>query len=205
MSTLRVNQVVLNDAGNATISIANSWNVSILSSGREVGQFRNNGDFVANNRVLYKSGSSSEVAVNTAIESAFTRANTAFAKANTGLANGNTFVGLTISATRAYMNLVSISDGATITIDMNQGNNFNVTLGGARTLANPTNLTIGQSGIIFISQNASGGSTLAYGTAWRFPSGTAPTLTTGANTVDALMYFVRASGNVFAQMTSNVA
>jgi hypothetical protein len=205
MSTLRVNQVVLNDAGNATISIANSWNVSIVSSGREVGQFRNNGDFVANNRVLYKAGGASEVAVNTSIESAFTQANAAFTKANTGLANGNTFTGLTISATRAYMNLVSVADGATITIDMNQGNNFNVTLGGARTLANPTNLTVGQSGVVFISQNASGGSTLAYGSSWRFPSGTAPTLTSGANAVDALMYFVRASGNVFAQMTSNVA
>lgn len=34
MSTLRVNQVYLNDAGNATVSIANSWNVAVVSGGQ---------------------------------------------------------------------------------------------------------------------------------------------------------------------------
>lgn len=34
MSTLRVNSVYLNDAGNATVSIANSWNVAVVSGGQ---------------------------------------------------------------------------------------------------------------------------------------------------------------------------
>jgi hypothetical protein len=204
MSTLRVNQITFNDAGNASVSIANSWNISIVSGGTEVGQFRNNGDFVANNRIFFKSGGSTEVALNTSIEAANSTAIAAFAKANTAAINNSPISASTLTATRAYMNLVSVADGSSITLDMNLGNNFNVTLGGARTLANPTNTTIGQSGIIFISQNTSGGSTLAYGNNWRFSGNTAPTLTSGANTVDALVYFVRASGSIFAQMTSNV-
>jgi hypothetical protein len=197
MSTLRVNQITFNDAGNASVSIANSWNISIVSGGTEVGQFRNNGDFIANNRIFFKSGGSTEVSLNTAIEAAFS-------KANSAAINNSPIAASTLTATRAYMNVVSVSDGSTITLDMNQGNNFNVTLGGARTLANPTNTTVGQSGIVFISQNTSGGSTLAYGNNWRFSGNTAPTLTSGANTVDALVYFIRASGSIFAQMTSNV-
>ena len=35
MSTLRVNEIDLNDPGNASITIANSWNVSIVSGGAE--------------------------------------------------------------------------------------------------------------------------------------------------------------------------
>jgi hypothetical protein len=82
MSTLRVNQVYFNDAANASISIANSWNVSVVSGGQEVAQFRNNGDLVANNRIVYKAGGSNEVALNTVAELAFTQGNSAYARAN---------------------------------------------------------------------------------------------------------------------------
>lgn len=98
MSTLRVNQVVLNDAGNATISIANSWNVSIVSSGQEVGQFRNNGDFVANNRIFYKGGGANEVSLNTAVESAFTKANAALPNGTGTLAGTLTVTGNVVAA-----------------------------------------------------------------------------------------------------------
>jgi len=82
MSTLRVNQVYFNDAANASISIANSWNVSVVSGGQEVAQFRNNGDLVANNRIVYKAGGSNEVALNTVAELAFTQANNAISNLN---------------------------------------------------------------------------------------------------------------------------
>ena len=42
--------------------------------------------------------------------------------------------------------ITALSDGSTITPDFNDSNNFSVTLGGNRTLANPSNLTAGQSG-----------------------------------------------------------
>lgn len=89
--------------------------------------------------------------------------------------------------------VVALTDGATITPDFAAGNNFSVTLGGNRTLANPSNLTAGQSGIIAVTQDATGSRTLAFGSYWKFANGTAETLTTTANAVDLLAYYVDSS------------
>lgn len=98
----------------------------------------------------------------------------------------------------------ALTDGATITPDFAVANNFSVTLGGNRTLANPTNLTAGQSGVILISQDGTGSRTLAYGSAFKFPGGTAPTLTTAASSVDALVYFVDSSSRISARLISDI-
>jgi hypothetical protein len=98
----------------------------------------------------------------------------------------------------------TLTDAATITPDFAVANNFSVTLGGNRTLANPSNLTAGQSGCIYISQDGSGSKTLAYGTAWDFAGGTAPTLSTAANAVDVLVYAVRTTGSIAAQLIKDV-
>jgi hypothetical protein len=45
---------------------------------------------------------------------------------------------------------------------------------------------------------------LAYGTNWKFPSGTAPTLTTVANAVDVLAYYVESSTRITARLVSDV-
>ncbi len=67
----------------------------------------------------------------------------------------------TMSATgNAYMAIDALTDASTIAVDMSVGNNFSVTLGGNRTLGNPTNLTAGQSGVIFITQDGTGSRTL---------------------------------------------
>lgn len=95
----------------------------------------------------------------------------------------------------------ALSDGATITPDMADSNFFSVTLGGNRTLANPTNLTVGQSGSIFITQDGTGSRTLAYGSFWDFAGGSAPTLSTAINTVDRLDYLVRTTGSIHAVLT----
>ena len=100
--------------------------------------------------------------------------------------------------------VVALTDGATITPDFSAGNNFSVTLGGNRTLANPTNLTAGQSGTIVITQDATGSRTLAFGGYWKFPTGTAPTLTTAAASVDVLAYYVESSTRITARMIGDV-
>jgi len=96
--------------------------------------------------------------------------------------------------------VVALTDGATITADFAAANNFSVTLGGNRTLGNPTNVVAGQSGIIKISQDGTGGRTLAYGSSWDFPAGTVPSLTTTANAVDILAYYVDTSTNITARL-----
>ncbi len=99
----------------------------------------------------------------------------------------------------------ALTDGATITPDFSLANNFSVTLGGNRTLANPTNLTAGASGAIFISQDGTGSRTLAFGSYWDFSGGTAPTLTTTASAVDVLVYTVRSSTSIAATLITNIS
>jgi hypothetical protein len=117
--------------------------------------------------------------------------------------SGITAPAITVTGS-ASQAIVPLTDGATITPDFSAGNNFSVTLGGNRTLANPTGLTAGQSGVIYLTQDATGSRTLAYGSSWKFPNGTAPTLTTTANAIDVLVYTVRTTTSIAAQLISNI-
>ena len=99
----------------------------------------------------------------------------------------------------------ALTDGATITPDFAVANNFSVTLGGSRTLANPSNLTAGASGCIWITQDGTGSRTLAYGSQWDFTGGTAPTLTTTAAAVDCLVYAVQSSTKITATLITNLS
>lgn len=100
--------------------------------------------------------------------------------------------------------VTALTDGATITPDFAVANNFSVTLGGNRTLANPTNQTAGQGGSIVITQDGTGSRTLAFGSNWKFPGGTAPTLTTTASAVDVLVYQVESASRITARMVNDV-
>lgn len=102
----------------------------------------------------------------------------------------NTFTGAQIGS------ITALTDGATITPDFSANNSFSVTLGGNRTLANPTNIVAGQSGVFIITQDGTGSRTLAYGSYYKFPGGTAPTLTTTASAVDMIAYFVGSSTQI---------
>jgi hypothetical protein len=66
------------------------------------------------------------------------------------------------SYTAAQRGTISaLTDAATITPNFATANNFSVTLGDNRTLANPTNQTAGQSGVIVITQDGTGGRVMA--------------------------------------------
>ena len=93
------------------------------------------------------------------------------------------------------------SDAANIAVDFNAGQNFALTLADNRTLDNPTNCVPGQVGSIFIVQDGTGSRTLAYGSSWDFPGGTAPVLSTDAAAVDRLDYIVQTSTDVQALVT----
>jgi hypothetical protein len=99
--------------------------------------------------------------------------------------------------------ITTLTDGATITPDLNDSNNYVVVLGGNRTIANPTNITAGQSGSIFITQDGTGSRTASWGSYWDWAAGTAPTLSTGASQVDRIDYIVRSSTSIQAVATLN--
>jgi hypothetical protein len=99
--------------------------------------------------------------------------------------------------------ITTLTDAANIATNLADSNNFTVTLGGNRTLDNPTNIVAGQSGSIFIVQDGTGSRTLAFGSYWDFAGGTAPTLTTTASAVDRIDYIVRTSTSIHAVFTAD--
>ena len=99
---------------------------------------------------------------------------------------------------------VTLSDAATIAVDMATFFNATVTLAGNRTLGQPSNTKVGQSGVIRVVQDATGSRTLAYHADWEFAGGTAPVLSTAANAQDLLFYQVLAANRVFASLVKGV-
>ena len=113
-------------------------------------------------------------------------------------------VGRMILTGMAAASVNTLVDGATVTPDFSTNNNFTLTLGGNRAIANPNGPTVGQSGTIYLVQDSTGGRTLTWGNTWRFQGNTAPTLSTSANSVDMLVYAVRTTANISAQLITNI-
>jgi hypothetical protein len=80
----------------------------------------------------------------------------------------------------------ALTSGATVNTDAAQSNSFTLTLGTNITLANPTNLRAGQTYVWKLKQDGTGSRTCAFGTAFLFPGGVDPVLSTAANTEDLL-------------------
>jgi len=99
--------------------------------------------------------------------------------------------------------ITTLTDTASVSVDLAASNNFALTLAGNRTLANPTNIVAGQSGSIFIVQDGTGSRTLAYGSYYDFAGGTAPTLSTTAAAVDRIDMIVRSSTSIHCVFTAN--
>jgi hypothetical protein len=112
-----------------------------------------------------------------------------------------TGIGTFDAATRGAIS--TLSYGATVTPNFATANNFTLTLTGNATFANPSNLTAGQSGVIYLVQDGTGSRTLAYGSQYDFEGGTAPTLSTGANQIDVLVYSVRTTGSILCRLLKN--
>jgi len=82
----------------------------------------------------------------------------------------------------------TLTDATNISWDLESNQVASVTLGGNRTLDNPTNQVDGATYILTVKQDGTGSRTLSFGTAYKFPGGTAPTLTGDANAVDVLTF-----------------
>ena len=67
------------------------------------------------------------------------------------------------------------------------------TLAGNRTLENPTNAVAGQTGQMYVIQDGTGSRTLAFGSNYKFPTGTAITISTSTSSVDLFVFNVRSS------------
>ncbi len=93
----------------------------------------------------------------------------------------NTFTGAQVSTASALS-----SASSPVAVDASLSNTFSLTLTQNLTISNPTNLVDGGCYVFRISQDATGGRTLTFSSAFKFPGGTDPTITTTANAVDVI-------------------
>lgn len=137
--------------------------------------------------------SASVARTNLGLGSASTQATSAFDAAGAATAAQTAAEAASVPKTGGAMNgqlapkVVSLTFGATISIDASQGNVFAVTLTASTgTLANPTNPTDGQLMRLRVSQDTTGSRTVSWGNAFDWGSGSVPTLSTAASKLDIL-------------------
>ena len=82
---------------------------------------------------------------------------------------------------------IALTDATTIAVNAALGNKFKVTLGGNRTLGNPTGAYDGQLLIFNVLQDATGSRTVTLGNKYRLASGVTLTWSTTANMKDKLL------------------
>ena len=88
---------------------------------------------------------------------------------------------------------------------MDAANNFSLALAENTTLAQPTNITVGQSGAIVITQDATGSRTMLYNAYWKFEAGAAPVLSTTGGQVDTLAYYVASATSIQAVLLKDMS
>ena len=101
------------------------------------------------------------------------------------------------SVERGVTAKTEISDGGSSKIlDFNTNHNFIINMNASLTLGQPVTGQVGQTGFIVFKQDASGSRTLTLNSAFKNPGGTAPTLSTAANSVDTVGYMIIAPNQI---------
>ena len=125
------------------------------------------------------------------------------------IANGGTgsssLAGANIVASNANTTFTKALRGSTqtagsqtgsVTLDFDTYQNFVLTATGNVTLANPSTEAVGQSGIIVFIQDGTGSRTLSLGTDYETAGGAGLTISTAADAVDVIPYFVKAADSI---------
>ena len=97
--------------------------------------------------------------------------------------------------------VVALTAGATVTPDFAAGNNFSLTIDQTTTLANPSNLTAGESGAIAITQDATTAYALSYGSSWKIEGG-APIFGSTLSATSTIVYYVVSGTHIAAKLIS---
>lgn len=107
--------------------------------------------------------------------------------ANVGIGTSSPGAKLAVVGT-GYSPAITLTDGATLNWDTSLGQVAQVTLGGNRTFAAPTNLVNGGFYSLLIIQDGTGSRTISWNAVFDFTGGTAPTLSTAAGAKDLITW-----------------
>ena len=121
---------------------------------------------------------------------------TAFATAAQYIANTTT--NLPLSNDQVWASVAAAKQGAlsgSATPDFGANIDFIFSMGASNTLNNPSNIKVGQKGVIWIVQDSTGGRTMSWGTQYKFPGGV-KTISAATNAIDVLSYVVKSSTEV---------
>jgi hypothetical protein len=88
------------------------------------------------------------------------------------------------------------SNTGSVTLDFSANQNFVLTFTGNVTLANPSTEAVGQAGVIVCIQDGTGSRTLSLGSQYKTAGDAGITLSTAANAVDIIPYFVSAADSI---------
>ena len=139
-------------------------------------------------------GAAEEIEISDFIQSILNDADAATARATlvaAALSTAQTFSG---GQRGTITTLTSTSN--TITPNFATNNLFYHDMTENTTLANPSNIVAGQLGVFFIDQHASGAYTMSFGSYYMFAGGTAPTISTGADARDIIVYAARTTTHI---------
>ena len=91
----------------------------------------------------------------------------------------------------------SVTGSGSITMNFDLYTNFQITANGNVTLANGTGtLAAGQSGVIVLIQDGTGSRTISTGSDYEWPAATVGTISTAANAVDVIPYYIDADDSI---------
>jgi hypothetical protein len=101
-----------------------------------------------------------------------------------------------------HSGLLTLADAASISWNLNLGSVAQVTLGGARSLAAPTNQRQGAVYTLIVKQDSTGNRTLSFDSTYKFPYASDPTFTTASNSVD-IVSFISDGTNMYGSVAFN--
>lgn len=103
--------------------------------------------------------------------------------------------------------VTTLTYGTTVTPNFDSSNNFAITLTGNMTLANPTGtITPGQSGVIVVSQDATGNRTISsWGSSYVAVGGIKPVLSSAPNAMDIISYYVISSTKILVSIGNAIS
>ena len=115
---------------------------------------------------------------------------------NNGVKIATTATGIQVTGTALVTTDTDTSNTGSVTLDFQTNQNFVLTFTGNVDLANPSTEQVGQAGVIVCIQDGTGSRTLSLGSQYKTAGDAGITLSTAANSVDIIPYFVSAADSI---------